>query len=445
MAKKDFNIFTKLRLSIGDPTDPRQDIINIMENYISNDKFFPTEAGKKYALSKMLNDQKLGLSDPTKFKNQNYAKDIEEAMSLKHQMDFKPPDIVAAEQKLDAEDFWNWDSPKHWTKRGVDEMKRRAENAGYSDSKAFVKEVAKVQTDMDRQKLLRDKFTAPGALAVQLLYPRSTEALLKGEDIGGKVGLDLFEQGLYALDPAGRAIGASKIFGTGAKAKTLLGIGGAFANPAIMELGDEVMYSKDADSPRNQAKLRDILIGGGINWGVGKMLDRYHLNPELKGEWTRRKELAATLEPKINNEKTILSNIEAKYGPEHPKAIEQRNKLDYIYGLKNRLDKETKIIEQNITEGLMKDLPSLKDKVKYAVKEDAKNLASNKAGDAASENPQMTKRIIRTGLGPASRMVSPFLNDWIDTGYGDDKKKSKQELDKQLELIYGLQDWGNIQ
>lgn len=443
MAKKDFNIFTKLRLSIGDPTDPRMKTVEIMENYINNDKFFPTEAGKKYALSKMLNDQKLGLSDPTKFKNQDYAKDIEEAMSLKHQMDYKPPDIVAAEQKLDAEDFWNWESPKHWTKRGVDEMKRRAENAGYSDSKSFVKEVAKVQTDMDRQKLLKDEFTAPGALAVQLLYPRATEALLKGKDIEGKdVGLDLFEQGMYALDPAGRAIAASKI-GTGTAAKTLLGIGGAFANPAIMELGDEVAYSKDADSPRNQAKLRDILIGGGINWGVGKMLDRYNLNPELKGEWTRRKELASTLEPKIQEQKDALSKIVAKYGSEHPKAIEQRNKIDYILGLKNRLDKETKIIEQNITEGLMKDLPSFKGKVKYAVKEDAKNLASNKAGDAASENPQMTKRIIRTGLGPASRAIGPFLNDWIDTGYGDDKKKSKQELDKQLELIYGLQDWRN--
>ena len=40
---------------------------------------------------------------------------------------------------------------------------------------------------MDRQKLLRDEFTAPGALAVQLLYPRATEALLKGKDIEGKV------------------------------------------------------------------------------------------------------------------------------------------------------------------------------------------------------------------------------------------------------------------
>ena len=438
----DLSIFDKIKLSM-DLDDPRRKTVEIMENYINNDKFFPTEAGKKYALSKMLNDQKLGLSDITKFKNQDYAKDIEEAMSLKHQMDYKPPDIVAAEQKLDAEDFWNWESPKHWTKRGVDEMKRRAENAGYSDSKAFVKEVAKVQTDMDRQKLLRDEFTAPGALAVQLLYPRATEALLKGKDIEGiDVGLDLFEQGMYAIDPVGRAMATSKII-PGATAKTLLGVGGAFANPVIMELGDEVAYSKDADSPRNQAKLRDILIGGGINFGMGKMLDRLHKMPELKGEWTRRKELAATLEPKINNEKTILSNIEAKYGPEHPKTIEQRNKIEYILGLKNRLDKETKIIEQNITEGIMKDLPSFKEKVKYAVKEDTKNLASNKAGDAASENPQMTKRIIRTGLGPASRAIGPFLNDWIDTGYGDDKKKSKQELDKQLELIYGLQDWRN--
>lgn len=438
----DLSIFDKIKLSM-DLDDPRRKTVDIMERYINNDKFFPTEAGKKYALSKMLNDQKLGLSDITKFKNQDYAKDIEEAMSLKHQMDYKPPDIVAAEQKLDAEDFWNWESPKHWTKRGVDEMKRRAENAGYTDSKSFVKEVAKVQTDMDRQKLLRDEFTAPGALAVQLLYPRATEALLKGKDIEGKdIGLDLFEQGMYALDPAGRAIAASKI-GTGGAAKMLLGIGGAFANPAIMELGDEVAYSNDEDSPRNKASLTDILLGGGINYGMGKTLDMLHLTPELKGEWTRRKELAATLEPKINNEKTILSNIEAKYGPEHPKAIEQRNKIDYILGLKNRLDKETKIIEQNITEGLIKDLPSLKEKVKYSVKENSTNLASNKAGDAASENPKMTKRIIRTGLGKVSRMVGPFLNDWIDTGYADDKKKAKKELDKQLELIYGLQDWRN--
>jgi hypothetical protein len=437
----DLSIFDKIKLSM-DLDDPRRKTVEIMENYINNDKFFPTEAGKKYALSKMLNDQNLGLSDITKFKNQDYAKDIEEAMSLKHQMDFKPPDIVAAEQKLDAEDFWNWDSPKHWTKRGVDEMKRRAENAGYSNSKSFVKDVAKVQTDMDRQKLLKDEFTAPGALAVQLLYPRATESLLKGKDIEGKdIGLDLFEQGMYALDPAGRAIAASKI-GTGAAAKTLLGIGGAFANPAIMELGDEVAYANDADSPRNKASLTDIAFGGGINYGMGKMLDMLHLKPELKGEWTKRKEIADRVIPQgIKNEETKLKNIEAKYGPAHEKTLEQRDKLDYIYGLRDRLDKESQIIEQGISEGIIKDLPSFKERLKYAGRENPINLISNKAGDAASENPRMTKRIIRTGLGPVSRMVSPFLNDWIDTGYGDDKKQAKKELDKQLELIYGLQDW----
>lgn len=439
----DLSIFDKIKLSM-DLDDPRRKTVEIMENYINNDKFFPTEAGKKYALSKMLNDQNLGLSDITKFKNQDYAKDIEEAMSLKHQMDFKPPDIVAAEQKLDAEDFWNWESPKHWTKRGVDEMKRRAENAGYSDSKSFVKEVAKVQTDMDRQKLLKDEFTAPGALAVQLLYPRSTEALLKGKDIEGKdIGLDLFEQGMYSIDPAGRAIAVSKI-GTGAAAKTLLGVGGAFANPVIMELGDEVAYSKDADSPRNKASLTDIAIGGGINYGMGKLLDRLHLIPELKGEWTRRKEIADKVIPQgIKNEETKLKNIETKYGPEHPKTLEQKDKLNYIYGLRDRLDKETNIIEQGISEGIIKNTPSFTEKLKYSVKQNPENLISNKVGDAASENPQMTKRIIRTGLGPASRMIGPFLNDWIDTGYGDDKKKAKKELDKQLELIYGLQDWRN--
>ena len=117
------NVFDKIKLSM-DLEDPRRQNVELMEKFIER---IPTEAGKKYALSKLLNDPKYGLTDPTTFKNQDYINDIEDAWSLKHQEDYTPPDVettIEKRNKEQAENFWNWDSDEHWTKKGTNELKR---------------------------------------------------------------------------------------------------------------------------------------------------------------------------------------------------------------------------------------------------------------------------------------------------------------------------------
>ena len=50
----DLNVFDKIKLSM-DLDDPRRQNVELMEKVVNK---IPTEAGRKYALSKLLNDKK---------------------------------------------------------------------------------------------------------------------------------------------------------------------------------------------------------------------------------------------------------------------------------------------------------------------------------------------------------------------------------------------------
>ena len=144
------NVFDKIKLSM-DLDDPRRQSVELMEQVVNK---IPTEAGRKYALSKLLNDPKYGMTDPSTFKYQDYAKDLEDAWSVKHQEDYKAPDVVKAEEKRDKETFFDWDSPNHWSKKSTKDLERRAHDAGYADKGAYLKAVGDAQVQIDREKLL---------------------------------------------------------------------------------------------------------------------------------------------------------------------------------------------------------------------------------------------------------------------------------------------------
>lgn len=397
--------------------------------------------GRKYALAKML-PQTNYFKDEKEFPNAS-----KEAWSPTNLENYVPPDIEKAQAKIDEKNFWDWKSDKHWSKLDSKDIERRAKNAGYGDTKAYLEDVAKYQTDKDRNDSFNEEF---GLLSpvVRLAYPRSSEAVLEGRDIEGKdLGLDLFEQGMYSLDPVGRAAGTVKI-GTKAGAKgaeTLLGKGlknaptfaGSFANPAIMELGDAVAYANDDGSHRQNANIGDVLIGGGINYAGSKILKNIMGEPRLKGELhtmvDKADELLAEALPKAraNADEAMLA-----FGSNSKQYKAAQQQLKELLAFNKQQAQQKVKIKKSLGD---KDIFPVKNKVKYAVQQDAPTLITNELGDAVSDDPKMTKRVIRYGA--RVPMIGGMISPMIDAYYN---AKNEQDARKKVdELIYGLQDWRN--
>ena len=150
-----------------------KDVANNITTLKSVIKNIPTTAGRKYALSKLLNDSKFGF-DKDLYQNDSKFSD---AWSIKHQDDYKAPDVVKAEEKRDKEEFFDYDSPNHWSKKSTKDLERRAIDAGYANRGSYMKAVNDAQVQKDREKLLDD---VPGYIA-RFAYPRATEAILRGE------------------------------------------------------------------------------------------------------------------------------------------------------------------------------------------------------------------------------------------------------------------------
>ena len=397
--------------------------------------------GRKYALAKML-PQTNYFKDETKFPNAT-----KEAWSPTNLENYVPPDIEKAQAKIDEKNFWDLKSDKHWTKLDSKDIERRAKNAGYGDTKAYLEDVAKYQTYKDRNDRFNEEFGLLSPI-VRLAYPRSSEAVLEGRDIEGKdLGLDLFEQGMYSLDPVGRTVGGIKI-GTkvGAKgAETLLGkavkeapsVAGALANPAIMELGDAVAYANDDGSHRQNANIGDVLIGGGINYGMGKMLRGLIGEPQLKGELQTKVDKADELISRgIDITRQKADDAMLAYGKHSPQYAEAQKNLQYMLGKKKTMEKQKAKIKKELGN---QDKYPLKNQAKYAIQQDVPTLITNELGDAVSDDPKMTKRVIRYGA--RVPFIGGMFGPMIDAYYN---AKNEQDARKKVdELIYGLQDWRN--
>lgn len=406
------DLLDKIEISM-DENDPRIKTLDLMRKVI---RTIPTEQGQKYALSRFLNDPQYGFSDIENFRYKEELGDAKDLWSVKHQEDYTPPNIEKAEEKRDAEAFWNWDSNKHWTKRGTDELKRRAEDAGYSDYKAYLKEVGDIQTRKDREKIY-DEEAMPGT---KLLYPRMTEKVLQGKDIEGKDAfLDIGEQGLYALNPADRLLGG---------ATKLAKWGGAVANPLAMETADALAY-RGEDTDRANFSPIDVIVGAGINRGMDKLT-----TPMLKNLSRDSKNYidskAFARDRQALDKLKIMADEAEKSG-----NVELSNILN-----KKTLDKLTEIVEKGKPKEKIKDSFTNRYIRQLAEKDlanDAASFVSNKTGDLLSEDPKRTKRLLRSAVGPGGVMAMPLINDVVDAYYeSDEKNKEKKKID---DLIYGLQ------
>lgn len=413
-------------------------------------KNIPTEKGKKYALSKFLNDYGYNLDD-----YKTIDKNIDEDYwSLKHQEDYTPPDVektIEKRNKEQAENFWNWDSDEHWTKKNVDELKRQANDAGYTDLAGYLDKVREVQTNKDREKLY-DENAMPGT---KLLVPRMTEAVLRGEDPSKRdITLDALENSLYLFNPAGRATKAGL---QGAKAGKYLGrvadVADALANPLLMETADAIAYGDEDNTDRKDFSKGDVLIGTGINAGMTRVL------PMLKGLVAPVKKSKAQIkaeqavkdnEPLIKGltkEPITSSDLLRKIEEEQARAYNLLNE-DLIREKYPTAEAKQKLIEMfenkrnmltNAKNKYMNKVPKTKFSERLLGDLDKKDVSidyvSNKLGDMISEDPKLTRQLLvkgARGIPFIPNLVSDFASDYYNR---KDKNEEQNKINQALKLL----------
>lgn len=426
------NIFDKIKLSM-DLDDPRRQSVELMEQVVNK---IPTDAGRKYALSKLLNDPKYGMTDPSTFKYQEYAKDLEDAWSIKNQEDYKAPDVVKAEEKRDKEEFFDYDSPNHWSKKSTKDLERRARDAGYSDRGSYMKAVGDAQVQKDREKLLYD---VPGYIA-RFAYPRATEAVMRGDDIQPKdIGLDLAEQVLYTVNPGGRIAQATKLGEKAGVLGKIAAVGADVAsNPIMLETADDIAYD-DPNNARSKFNLADVAIGAGINAGMNKVVDS-RIAKQLFGELQAPQKVPKQFQTEVSQKARNAVAAEKAKATRDTKTVvsdmlDAIGKGDDISQYVAKL-KELKMISdkpnptREFRDRTIKDyMPQVKNSIKY----ETVPLVSNKAGDLISEDPKMTRslvsRVVRT---PGLNLAGPLIDAYYES---KEAESEKDKLNKMLDSL----------
>jgi hypothetical protein len=402
----------------------------------------PSEKGKKYALSKFLNETPGYDYKELKASNPNLDEDY---WSLKHQDDYTPPDVEKTLEKANkenAENFWNWESDKHWSKRGTDELKRQADRAGYGDNlPGYLDKVREVQTDRDRHNASeRFGYNYWGSV----FAPRTVEAIQRGEDPTGKdIGLDAAENALYLLNPMGRAVRAGL---QGAKAGSMLykygkpvaTVADIAANPLAMELADAAAYDEQDNTDRKDFKGSDVLLGTGINAGMNKLVpmitrnkDKF-IGPVEKSKAQIAAEKAA--EDVSELPKTKLQNIK-----EYALDELRRQRIRDTYPTVENKREAIKFIESELAEG--PNPGETQTTFKERIKSDMSALgllgdyASNKTGDVISEDPKLSRRLISgaaRGFGFAPQILGDLVSDYYKL---KDKNVEQDKINRDINAL----------
>lgn len=409
-----------------------KDVANNITTLKSVIKNIPTTAGRKYALSKILNDSKFGFDKDFYINDSKYA----DSWSIKNQEDYKAPDVVKAEEKRDKEEFFDWDSPNHWSKKSTKDLERRARDAGYADRGSYMKAVGDAQVQKDREKLFDD---VPGYIT-RFAYPRATEAVMRGDDIQPKdIGLDLAEQVLYTVNPGGRIAQATKL---GEKAGVLGKIGAVAAdiasNPIILETADDIAYD-DPNNARSEFNPADVAIGAGINAGMNKVVDS-RIAKQLFGELVAPKPVPKQLQTEVSQKaRKAVASEKAKATRDSKGVVSEmlkanRNGEDITPYLQKLQDLQLVQNKPNpakeFRDRTIKDyVPEVKNAIKY----ETVPLVSNKAGDLISEDPKMTRslvsRVVRT---PGLNLAGPLIDAYYES---KEAESEKDKLNKMLDSL----------
>lgn len=400
------------------------DNISAIKAVVTN---IPTAAGRKYALSKLLNNPKYGFDKDIYINDSKYA----DAWSLKNQDDYKAPDVVKAEEKIDKEEFFNWDSNRHWSKIGTQELIRKAQKAGYSDLPAYLKDIGDAQVQKDREKLLDD---VPGKIA-RFAYPRATEAVMRGDDIQAKdIGLDLGEQVLYTVNPGGRIAQATKLGEKAGALGKIAAVGADIAsNPIMLETADDIAYD-DPNNARNKFNLADVAIGAGINAGMNKVVDS-KIAKNLIGELVAPKPVPKQFQTEVSQKARKAVAAEKAKATRDSKGVvsdmlrANRNGEDITPYLQKLQDLQLVQNKPNPTKEFRdRTIKDYVPEVKNAIRYETIPLVSNKAGDLISEDPKMTRslvsRVVRT---PGLNLAGPLIDAYYES---KDKESEKDKLNR---------------
>ena len=417
-------------------------------------KTIPSEKGKKYALSKFLNETPGYEFNELKASNPNLDEDY---WSLKHQDDYIPPDVQKALEKANkenAENFWNWDSDEHWSKQPVDQLKRRAKDAGYAEDPtnedgehppvnfaSYLDKVREIQTDRDKRKESEKYgYNVWGSL----FAPRTVEAVQRGEDPELKtVGLDAAENALYLLNPVGRAVRAglqgvkagSKLYNFG---KPIAAIADVASNPLAMELADSAAYGEQDNTDRKDFRLSDALLGTGINFGMNKFVPMLFRNrdkvfgPVNKSKAQIEAEKAA--EDAMELSKSKLNSIK-----EYTLDELRRQRIRDTYPTVENKREAVKFIESELAKGPKPG--ETQTTFKERIKSDMTSLgligdyASNKIGDVISEDPKLSRRLI-SGAARGIPLVPQIVGDLVSDYYKlKDKNVEQDKINQAIKLL----------
>lgn len=404
-------------------------------------KLIPDENGRKYLISKVLNSS----DDLAKFRDNTFHKKLnKDFWNVSNQENYTPPDVA----KIKAEGFYDEESPYHWTKRTPSELQQIAENQGYESFNGFMEDVAKEQTKQNRE----EPFKGSGGTALELLYPRMSEAVKRGDDIDvADVVGDEAEQFLYALNPVGRSVESGLALATKNGGKLARGageVGSVIANnasnPFIMEMFDAAANG-GRNTPRANFNLADALMGTGINLGMGEVSKRVAgklARGEAKVNARDLKEIE-TLESmenkwkqkdisrRIDENNKEIANMQDELNKRWAKGFKTDDLYSMILDLRQENNKLESLLQPAETQTKLVRNENLKQILPY----DFLDFATNKTGDAVSENPQYTKRVLRSAIRGVP-MVGPAISNLADLYYESKNKENRRE---ELEKLLGSQ------
>lgn len=399
------------------------------------------KAGRRYIISRALNMN----PELAKLKDHDYFVNVnKDFWNVSNQENYTPPDIA----KIKAEGFYDEESPYHWTKRTPSELQQIAENQGYESFNGFMKDVGDEQTKQNREGL----FKGAGGTALELLYPRMSEAVKRGEDIDvGDVVGDEAEQFLYALNPVGRSVESGLAIATKNGGKLARGageIGSVIANnasnPFIMEMFDAAANG-GRNTPRANFNLADALMGTGINMGMGELSKRVlrrmangeaKVNPRdfieketlesMENKW-KQKDIARKIE---DNNKEI-ANMQNELDKRWAKGFKDDELYSMLWDLRQENNKLESLLEPAETKTKLVRNENLKQLLPY----DFLDFVSNKTGDAVSENPEYTKKVLRSAARGVP-LAGPAISNLADLYY---ESKKKDDRRKELDDLLGSQ------
>ena len=348
--------------------------------------------------------------------------------------DIKTKDVRSIEDI--EEGFYDWNSPRHWSKLSKDEMRQLAQTIGMDDIerqdgkvvgepglKEFQDKVSKAQLDLDRQNLF--SFTNdPVAWMSAQMFPRVSESIMRGEDPSGKDwALDAGENTLYAFNPFGKGLGAGARIAANAekkgaaKALSLLGkTADVAANPVLMEFADAAAYDENESPNRARASVMDMVYGTGMNQLLGrtvpnavksikKEVPKEMVSTETAKQMQKLQKVAPknTLEnkqmKKVIKEQELKDKV-AKMTPEERKeflqTMKERSKLQ------SELTRASKETREATPKEIVYSQLATENPGQWAI-----DWTTNKTGDLLGENPKIRNRALRQI--PGMRFVYPFL------------------------------------